>query len=194
MIMNQSACTYKVNHAVQFLLRNRNSSVRKAMLVAEFQKKHLNDLSLHKAISRSFIKVLRVLVPPTTVVQREGTSLDLSTLTAETDVASTTTAACSSTTDDAITVPLPKQKKQRTTASALEKKRVDDLRDKGGSRSAPWSTPASPVWPTWRNGTRRRRGGGARDRRRQCCQRCRPGGTTTLAIRRSPPSQMRRSR
>ncbi len=54
----------------------------------------------------------------------------MSTLTAETDVASTTTAACSSTTDDAITVPLPKQKKQRTTASALEKKRVDDLKMK----------------------------------------------------------------
>ncbi len=71
-----------------------------------------------------------MLVPPTTVIQREGTSLDLSTLTAETDVASTTTAACSLTTDNAITVPLPKQKKQRTTASALEKKRVDDLKMK----------------------------------------------------------------
>jgi hypothetical protein len=94
MIMNQSAHAYKVNHAVQFLLRNRNSSVCKAMLVAEFQKKHLNDLSLHKAISHSFVKALRALVPPTTVVQREGTSLDLSTLTAETDVPSTTTAAC----------------------------------------------------------------------------------------------------
>ena len=35
-------------------------------------------------------------------------------------------------------------------------------RDEGGSRSAPRSTPASPAWPTWRNGTRRRRGGGAR--------------------------------
>ncbi len=81
MIMNQSARVYKVNHAVQFLLRNRNSSVRKAMLVAEFQKKHLNNLSLRKAISHLFVKVLRAIVPPTTVVQREGTSLDLSTLT-----------------------------------------------------------------------------------------------------------------
>ncbi len=126
--MNRSARAYKVNHAVQFLLRNWNSSVREAMLVAEFQKKHLNDLSLRKAISHSFVKVLRALVPPTTVVQHEGTSLDLSTLTVETDVASMTTAACSLTTVDAITVPLPKQKKQRTTASALEKKRVDDLK------------------------------------------------------------------
>ncbi len=33
-------------------------------------------------------------------------------------------------TDDAITVPLPKRKKQRTTASALEKKHVDDLKIK----------------------------------------------------------------
>ena len=73
MIMNQSARTKKVNRAVQFLLRNRNSSVREAMLVAEFPKKHLNDLSLRKAISRSFVKALRALVPPTTVVQREGT-------------------------------------------------------------------------------------------------------------------------
>jgi hypothetical protein len=32
--------------------------------------------------------------------------------------------------------------------------------DEGGSRSMPRSTPASPAWPTWRNGTRRRRGGG----------------------------------
>ncbi len=115
---------------MQVLLRNRNSSVREAMLVAEFQKKHLNDLSLRKAISRSFVKALRALVPPTTIVQREGTSLDSSALTAETDVASTTTAACSSTTVDAITVPLPKQKKQRTTAFVLEKKHVDDLKMK----------------------------------------------------------------
>jgi hypothetical protein len=34
------------------------------------------------------------------------------------------------TTDDAITIPLSKQKKQRTTASALEKEHVDDLKMK----------------------------------------------------------------
>jgi hypothetical protein len=34
------------------------------------------------------------------------------------------------TTNDAITIPLPKRKKQRTTAFALEKKRVDDLKMK----------------------------------------------------------------
>ncbi len=130
MMKNQSARANKGNHAVRFLLRNRNASVREAMLVAEFQKKQINDLSMRKAISRSFVKALRALVPPTTIVQHEGTSLDLSPLTADTVVASTTTAACSSTTDDAITVPLPKRKKQRTTASALEKKRVDDLKMK----------------------------------------------------------------
>jgi hypothetical protein len=89
MITDQSACTKKVNHAVQFLLRNQNASVCKAMLVAEFQKKkQLNNLSLHKAISSSFVKVLWALVPPTTIIQREGTSLDLSPLTADTVVTS----------------------------------------------------------------------------------------------------------
>ena len=54
----------------------------------------------------------------------------MSPLTADTVVASTTTVACLPTTNDAITIPLPKQKKQRTTAFALEKKRVDDLKMK----------------------------------------------------------------
>jgi hypothetical protein len=40
------------------------------------------------------------------------------------------TAACLLMTDDVITIPLPKQKKQQTTASTLEKKRVDDLKMK----------------------------------------------------------------
>jgi hypothetical protein len=87
-------------------------------------------LSLHKAISPSFVKALWALVPPTTVVQREGTLLDLSPLTADTVAASTTTAACSLTADNAITVPLPKREKQPTTASTLEMKRVDDLKMK----------------------------------------------------------------
>jgi hypothetical protein len=115
---------------LSFLLRNRNASAREAMLVAEFPKDHVNDLSMRKAISCSFVKVLQALVPPTTIVQHERTSLDLSPLTADTVVTSTTTAACLPTTNDAITIPLPKRKKQRTTASMLEKKRVDDLKMK----------------------------------------------------------------
>ncbi len=85
---------------MRFLLRNQNDTVCEAMVVAEFQKKHLNDLSMHKALSHLFVRALRALVPPATIIQVETTSLDLSLLTADTNI--TATMVCSSMTDDAI--------------------------------------------------------------------------------------------
>jgi hypothetical protein len=127
MSKNSAAHQKKVEHAVLKLLKHPGLSTSNAMVLAKFLKKDVANETVHRAVHRAVRQrrdrdraLLGVLAPPTdSILITDDPSLsDMTPLTL-------TTAAPS-----APQSPKPKCKQIRPTASAIQQRRVDDLKVK----------------------------------------------------------------
>jgi hypothetical protein len=115
----------KVNVAVKALMRFPTMRVREAMHFARFSKKEIDDVNVRRIVSRRQFRATEAAGPPKNVHQHDAeASLDVSSLSEEADIA-----AANATIVDEI-IPPPKRIKQRMTACAMEKKRVEDRKQK----------------------------------------------------------------
>jgi len=123
MSKNSAAREAKIEHCVQTLLRAPMLTVPEGMILARFSQKDVADASLRRLITRR--------LPGGTKGSIEWdssrTHSTLSPLTAE-DSPAAASAGVSMSVDDRI--QHPKRKQQRMTASAVQQKRVDDLKQK----------------------------------------------------------------
>jgi hypothetical protein len=126
MAKNSAAHKKKVKHAVQVLLENPRLKVRQAMLVALFGGKDLDDMNIRRVISRRRNLLKKALLPP--VIVKCGSPPSLTNLSTTDDVTESTAHPATNVTADG--VPPPKRKKQRMTALALQKKNVEDWKQK----------------------------------------------------------------
>ena len=122
---NDKAREKKVNVAVKALMRFPGMRVREAMHFARFSKKEIDDVNVRRIVSRRQFRATEAAGPPKNVHQHDAeASLDVSSLSEEADIA-----AANATIVDEI-IPPPKRIKQRMTACAMEKKRVEDRKQK----------------------------------------------------------------
>ena len=126
MAKNSAAHKKKVKHAAQVLLENPRLKVRQAMLVVLFGKKNLDYVNIRRAISRRRDLLVKALLPP--VIVHCGSPPSLTDLSATEDGTESTAHPATNVTADG--VPPPKRKKQRMTALALQKKNVEDRKQK----------------------------------------------------------------
>jgi hypothetical protein len=126
MAKNSAAHKKKVKHAAQVLLENPRLKVRQAMLVAQFGNKYLDDVNIRRMIYRCRDLLKKALLPP--VIVHCGSPLSLTDLSATEDGTESTAHPATNVTADG--VPPPKRKKQRMTALALQKKNVEDRKQK----------------------------------------------------------------
>jgi hypothetical protein len=128
---NDKAREKKVNVAVKALMRFPGMRVREAMHFARFSKKEIDNVNVRRIVSRRQFRAAEAAGPPKNVCHDAEASLDVSSLSEEADVV----AAANATTSivliiDEIGIPPPKRIKQRMTACAMEKKRVEDRKQK----------------------------------------------------------------
>ena len=129
---NDKAREKKVNVAVKALMRFPGLRVREAMHFARFSKKEIDNVNVRRIVSRRQFRAAEAAGPPKNVLHDAEASLDVSSLSEEADVA-----AANATTSIPIIaeiIPPPKCIKQRMTACAMEKKRVEDRRSSSRTR------------------------------------------------------------
>ena len=126
---NDKAREKKVNVAVKALMRFPGMRVREAMHFARFSKKEIHNVNVRRIVSRRQFRATEAAGPPKNVCHDAEASLDVSSLSEEADVA-----AANATTSIVLIIneiiPPPKRIKQRMTACAMEKKRVEDRKQK----------------------------------------------------------------
>ena len=126
---NDKAREKKVNVAVKALMRFPGMRVREAMHFARFSKKEIDNVNVRRIVSRRQFRAAEAAGPPKNVRHDAEASLDVSSLSEEADVAAANATTSIVLIIDEI-IPPPKRIKQRMTACAMEKKRVEDRKQK----------------------------------------------------------------
>jgi hypothetical protein len=124
---NKKARGKKVNVAVKAIMQITRMRVREAMNYALFSKNEINDVNVRRVVSRWLFRAKEAAGPPKNVCHDAEASFIVSSLSEEADVVATN--AMTSIPIEHI-IPPPKRIKQRMTACALEKKRVEDRKQK----------------------------------------------------------------
>ena len=124
---NDKAREKKVNVAVKALMRFPGMRVREAMHFAQFSKKEIDNVNVRRIVSRRQFRAAEAAGPPKNVRHDAEASLDVSSLSEEADVAAANALVLI---NNEISIPPPKRIKQRMTACAMEKKRVEDRKQK----------------------------------------------------------------
>jgi len=124
---NDKACEKKVNMAVKALVRFTGMRVHEAMNYARFSKNEINDVIVRHIVSHWLFRAKEAAGPPKNVCHDAKASFDVSSLSEEADVA-----AMNAMTSIPIAhiIPPTKRIKQRITACTLEKKRIEDRKQK----------------------------------------------------------------
>ena len=116
--------------AVKALMRFPGMRVREAMHFARFSKKEIDNVNVRRIVSRRQFRATEAAGPPKNVRHDAEASLDVSSLSEEADVAAANVTTRIVPINDEIIPPRPKRIKQRMTACAMEKKRVEDRKQK----------------------------------------------------------------
>jgi hypothetical protein len=130
MSKNESALEAKFEIAVKTLLKAPNLTVPEAMLVAKFSTKDIENKSMQKIILRRFPggkRAMATLLPPALL---PPSIVDVPTYHSPQILHLTTLSGGDGDTAIAGRIQPPKRKQQRMTASALQQKQVEDLKQK----------------------------------------------------------------
>jgi hypothetical protein len=113
--------------AVKALMRFTGMRVCKAMNYAQFSKNEINDVNVRCVVSRRLFRAKEAAGPPKNVCHDAEASFDVSSLSMEVGVAATNTTTSVPIAD---IIPSLMHGMQRLTTCALEKKRIEDRKQK----------------------------------------------------------------